>query len=205
MDSMLIDSPETTETIAKPKRTRKPKVEAVQTSETMTETKPKRTRKPKTETTMEAVPSETEAKPKRTRKPKVEAVQPEPAVEAVAEAKPKRTRKPKAETVQPEPAVEVKPSNIESIELVEPQPEALPAINLTQHQKTASGQIRHFLSNEQISLLESKFNVQRPSCSGRNVPIGNLVIGQKTIQGQPFMFLCGYPSEVNRFRTLHNI
>jgi len=95
---------------AKPKRTRKKKVEAVEAEAAPAVEAP-------VVVAAEPVAEEAPAKPKRTRKKKVEAVEAEPApaveapVEVVAEpvaeeapAKPKRTRKKKVEAVEAEPA-----------------------------------------------------------------------------------------------------
>ncbi|MDQ0248982.1 ribonuclease E [Sphingomonas kyeonggiensis] len=95
---------------AKPKRTRKKKVEAVEAEAAPAVEAP-------VEVVAEPVAEEAPAKPKRTRKKKVEAVAAEaaPAVEAPVEvvaepvaeeapAKPKRTRKKKVEAVEVEPA-----------------------------------------------------------------------------------------------------
>jgi len=95
---------------AKPKRTRKKKVEAVEAEAAPAVEAP-------VEVVAEPVAEEAPVKPKRTRKKKVEAVEAEaaPAVEAPVEvvaepvaeeapAKPKRTRKKKVESVEAEPA-----------------------------------------------------------------------------------------------------
>ncbi|WP_413740655.1 Rne/Rng family ribonuclease [Sphingomonas sp. Sphisp66] len=107
----VVAEPVAEEAPAKPKRTRKKKVEAVEAEAAPVVEAP-------VEVVAEPVAEEAPAKPKRTRKKKVEAVEAEAApavkapVEVVAElvaeeaapAKPKRTRKKKIEAVEAEPA-----------------------------------------------------------------------------------------------------